>query len=329
MVFIMSNEFPKNVFEDVEQGYFAKHNKKGVSEDFVTENLKIMGWNCYRVFDDTGVDIVARKDVCPKSHTKWNEKESKECHVCSNKLLTITRFIQVKTRRKDSTGNVGYTLDTADIRSDPRHIILVYSDSEPGDFLILPMFHYLKFFTDNEEAGAGHFGTPSFRYENNKVNQLKITITEEELRSFSWSYKDGSGTMKTVSWDSYLNENGMMKLSDPMIDIEFEEKKKETTKMKLDLIHSYRSGEEIQGTKDCVVKKKKSLLTIKDKKKIKMYESAVKNFLKQKTSKTPEEITKMREDNCKKLWKKVKNDSALVKSIQKSLIRFKEFDIEP
>ncbi len=334
----MKKVFPKEVFEDIKGSDFKKYNKKGVSEDFVTENFKAIGWKCFRPFDDTGVDLVVRKEVCPDNHTKWNKEEGKkQCSTCEKKLITITRFIQIKTRKKEKkTGMVGYTLDTADIRSDPRHIILIYSDAT-RDFLILPIFEYLKFFTDNPEAGAGHFGVPSFRYENNKVNSLKYSEINKE---FSWSYKrDETKLVKNkktvkkkkhvVSWNPYLNEKGMEKLSDPKSDNDLEDRTKKVTKMKLELIHSYRPGEEIHTSRGkAVISKKIAKLTGEDKTKIKKYEKGVKDILKKKTSKTATEITTMRKKNHKKIWNKIKNDEELVMSIKKGWERFKELNIE-
>ena len=78
---------------------FAKYNKKGVSEDFVTENFKELGWSCFRPYLDIGVDLVARKEVCPKNHTEWDTIEKQaQCSECGSTLITITRFIQIKTR---------------------------------------------------------------------------------------------------------------------------------------------------------------------------------------------------------------------------------------
>jgi len=336
----LNKVFPKEVFEDIKSSDFKKYNKKGVSEDFVTENFKAIGWKCFRPFEDTGVDLVVRKEVCPDNHTRWNkEEEEKQCSTCEKKLITITRFIQIKTR-EEKKGIVGYTLDTADIRSDPRHIILIYSD-KTLDFLILPIFEYLKFFTDNTEAGEGHFGTPSFRYENNKVNNLKYSENEKE---FSWAYfrnedkfvkDEKTGKKKKLPrkvkkmWTPYLNENGMEKLSNPDADNDLVDKIKKIAEMKLKLIHSYRSGKEIHSsdTKAVIEKVKKDLTTL-DKKKIKGYEKGVKDILKKKTSKTATEIMTMRKKNYKKVWNKIKNDEELVESLKKSWERFKELNIE-
>ena len=339
----MNNVFPKEVFEDIVGSDFAKYNKKGVSEDFVTENFKAIGWKCFRPFDDTGVDLVVRKDVCPKNHTKWDKEEKKEqCSICEKKLITITRFIQIKTREKDEDGKIGYTLDTADIRSDPRHVILIYSDAT-RDFLILPIFEYLKFFTDNLEAGAGHFGVPSFRYENNKVNSLKYSEINEE---FSWSYnraetklvknkktgiKEKKDVRKTVNvtWNPYLNENGMEKLSQTEADNDLIGITKEVTKMKIELIHNYRPGKEIHTSKGkAVISKIVAELTDEDKKIIKKYEKGVKDILKKKTSENATKIMTMRKKNHKQVWDKIKNDDDLVKSLKKGWERFKELNIE-
>ncbi len=58
--------FPKKIFEDIKGTDFQKHNKKHVTEDFVTENFKACFWNVYRPFNDTGIDLIATKNVCLK-----------------------------------------------------------------------------------------------------------------------------------------------------------------------------------------------------------------------------------------------------------------------
>ena len=63
-------DFPVKVFEDIEGSDFEKHNKKQVTEDFVTENFKEIGWSVYRPASDTGIDLIAIKRMCPKNHTK-------------------------------------------------------------------------------------------------------------------------------------------------------------------------------------------------------------------------------------------------------------------
>ena len=46
-----------------------------MSEDFVNENFKELGWSCFRPYADIGVDLAARKEICPKNHTKWDNSE--------------------------------------------------------------------------------------------------------------------------------------------------------------------------------------------------------------------------------------------------------------
>jgi len=52
--------FPINTFQDVSPSDFNKLNKKKVTEDFVSENLKTMGWDVYDPFTDTGIGINER-----------------------------------------------------------------------------------------------------------------------------------------------------------------------------------------------------------------------------------------------------------------------------
>lgn len=89
--------FPINPFPDVFPSDFNKLNKKKVTEDFVSENLKAIGWNVYDPFTDTGIDRIISKKVCPNGHTPVNKYEGSTCEVCKVKSIDIVRFVQVKT----------------------------------------------------------------------------------------------------------------------------------------------------------------------------------------------------------------------------------------
>ncbi len=107
-----NGKFPINPFIDVDPRAFHSRNKKHVTEDFVSENFRNIGWDISRPFNDTGIDLIISKFVCKKnySHTKFNEQnDNTKCKICGSNTTKIYRFIQVKTR--EVKGKIfGYTL---------------------------------------------------------------------------------------------------------------------------------------------------------------------------------------------------------------------------
>ena len=241
---MVENQFPFNVFEDVEPSEFLKHNKKQVTEDFVTENLNEIGWSVYRPFVDTGIDLVAERLVCPDEHTLWHEiYESGEllCRKCDSELIKIIRFIQVKTReiKGDETSRFfGYTLTSKDFRTDPRHVFLLYSDHSL-DFLIIPVYEYLKTFYDNPSMGSSHFQVPSFRQGNNKVNSLQLINN-----GWFWIAR-GS---RRVSFNKFVNLNGLSLMMDPKYDLNLDVYVSKTSRLKTALFLSYSKGRQTNDT---------------------------------------------------------------------------------
>lgn len=231
--------FPIKVFDDIDGSDFEKHNKKQVTEDFVTENFKEIGWLVYRPVSDTGIDLIATKRLCPKNHTKFFEKTKniEKCKECGEKLIQVKRYIQVKARelKGDIVENqfFGYTLASKHFRTDPRHVILLYSDYS-NEFLLIPMYDYLKMFHENESMGKTHFGTPSFRQGNNKLNSLR-----KEDNHWAWRTQSTK-----VSFDEFVNVKGIEKISNCDYDIEFEKYQKMIVEMKFDLFFNYSHGRE-------------------------------------------------------------------------------------
>jgi len=200
-------KFPTNPFEDIQPTDFNKLNKKHVTEDFVEENLRILAWEVYSPFNDTGIDRIIVKNVCKNGHTKVNENLfDKKCPVCNSESITITRFVQIKTRElKDYI--FGFTLKPKDIRIDPRQVYFLYSDKTTEtqqDFFILSVKDYLEFFI---KANSNPFAPTSFRKGNNKLNSLKYNPS---MNKWSWSGH---------SWESYRNIKGMIRIQSPIIDI--------------------------------------------------------------------------------------------------------------
>lgn len=217
----MSSEikFPTNPFEDIRPSEFNKLNKKHVTEDFVSENLKNLGWDVYSPFNDTGIDRIIIKSVCPEGRTEVDGNlKNLKCPICHKESIEIKRFVQVKTRQLKN--NIfGFTLKSKDIRIDPRHIYFLYSDNttaEKQDFLIISVKEYLKFFIDNN---MNPFAPTSFRKGNNKLNSLKYIPNTDK---WSWGRH---------SWEVYKNIEGMNKIQNPQIDLNLDTEIEETRQL--------------------------------------------------------------------------------------------------
>ena len=251
-------KFPMNPFEDINPSDFNKLNKKHVTEDFVSENLKNLGWDVYSPFNDTGIDRIIIKSVCPDGHTEVNGNlKNKRCPTCNKESIEIKRFVQVKTRQLKN--NIfGFTLKSKDIRIDPRHIYFLYSDNttaEKQDFLILSIKDYLKFFIDND---TNPFAPTSFRKGNNKLNSLKYDPTNDK---WSWG---------RYSWEAFKNISGMEKIQNPHMDINLSIEIKKTRDLANKLQRVFNKGSSYsQETEEIVNKElKKNLGAYNDTSKI-------------------------------------------------------------
>jgi ribosomal protein L40E len=225
------NKFPINVFEDIKGDSFLKHNKKHVTEDFVTENMKEMGWNVYRPFNDTGIDLIATKNICSKCYNDiFLKVEGDNCQKCGSKFIEVKRFIQVKAREIKGEDNriFGYTLKSKDFRTDPRHVFLLYSDYSK-DFLFINTYEYLKIFKGHSDIGQSHFSTPSFRKGNNKLNSLR----RDSENNWTWG---------GISFNTFLNENGLIAISNPDYDLNLDKYVCEIAKLKSDLFYNFKKG---------------------------------------------------------------------------------------
>ena len=203
----MKKDFPVNVFPDVERNAFKKFSKKNVTEDYIKENLKRKGWECYKPFTDTGIDLLATKVI--------NETR-------------IYRYIQIKTRTLDEENIFGYTLTSKDFVTDPRKIYFLFCDTT-DDIIILSTYDYLKIFYENEELGKAHFAIPSFRNNNNKLNSLQCLDGKWE-----WHYgREGS----FVDFSPYINDTGLIRVDSLDIEEHYEEYLEAIIQMKFELFY--------------------------------------------------------------------------------------------
>ncbi len=237
----MAIRFPTNPYEDVLPSEFNKSNKKHASEFFIAENFKRYGWFVYEPFTDTGIDRIIQKKVCPDGHTEYidDTRQKKQCSKCSKDLMKITRFVQIKTRelkdhdgwKKDKYKYFGFTLSSADFKTDPRYVFLLYSDNttkEDQDVLIIPISDFFAFFTKHKSLGQSFFSTTSFRQGNGKINDLNYNLGTK-----SWVYHP---TKKSeINLDEFVNESGLKKISDLRLDNEFQTVQEKLTEQKLAL----------------------------------------------------------------------------------------------
>jgi hypothetical protein len=119
-------------------------------------------------------------------------------------------------------------LKSKDIRTDPRHIFLLYSDYSK-DFLFINTYEYLKLFSENENIGKSHFSTPSFRKGNNKQNSLR----RDDQNNWCWS---------GISFNNFLNEKGLIRITNPEIDLNLSDYVRRTQKLKFELFYNYSRG---------------------------------------------------------------------------------------
>ncbi len=226
--------FPKFVFDDVKMTDFGTHNKKQVSEDFIAENFKELGFYTFRPHSDTGIDLIIEGYVCKNCY-----HPKKFCNCDNKEFIKIKRYIQIKTREiKEET--FGYTLSSQDFRVDPRHVFILYSDYT-NDLFILPISIYLKNFWNEREgkpnkSGRAHFASPSFRKKNNKINSLK--------------YKDNIWKFNNKSFDYVMNKNGLKLLCNTSIDENINTFQEEQRKIKLmlkNLIHDYSPSRQLKS----------------------------------------------------------------------------------
>jgi len=97
------------------------------------------------------------------------------------------------------------------------------------------MYDYLKIFHENIDMGKSHFGTPSFRQGNNKLNSLR----REKDGHWGWRTRTTQ-----ISFDDFVNQKGIKKISDSDYDIQFDRYKNEIVSMKFDLFFRYSKGRE-------------------------------------------------------------------------------------
>jgi len=150
----MDKDFPyENIFTLNLPEDFDKRNKKGFSEAFVSENLKEIGWETYVPINDTGIDLIAKKN-------------------------DSVRFIQVKTREAGEKQNFGFVSRQRDIKTDPRFFFFLYSD-HTNDFIIISIYDFLKIVSENSKKP--YFSSPAFKQGNGKINAFRY-------KNGSWFY---------------------------------------------------------------------------------------------------------------------------------------------
>lgn len=206
-------KFPINPFSIVNAKDFWKSFKKKFSEDYVQINFHNAGWNVYEPFQDIGTDRVASRFVCGECYKKDSIKETIDCSSCKSEKFKIIRFIQIKTREvsEENNSTFGYTLRSKDFVPDPRVTFLFFSDYT-NDFIIFLINDYLDLIKNKLDACSTHFQTPSFKFDNNKINSIHLNDNQ-------WSYNSGRGGA-AINFDlsPYMNEKGLLRIMNPDVD---------------------------------------------------------------------------------------------------------------
>jgi hypothetical protein len=206
-------KFPSNPFSIVNPKDFWKSFKKKFSEDYVQINFHNAGWNVYEPFQDIGTDRVASRFVCNDCHKKSELSETINCSECENEKFKIIRFIQIKTREvsEENNSTFGYTLRSKDFIPDPRVTFLFFSDYT-NDFIIFLINDYLDLIKNTLNACPSHFHTPSFKFDNNKINSIHFNGNQ-------WSYNSGRGRAAVnFNLGPYMNEKGLLRIMNPDVD---------------------------------------------------------------------------------------------------------------
>jgi len=227
--------FPENPFPDVDPEEFHKLNKKEVTEDFVSENLRNAGWKVSSFFADTGIDRMISKRVCPNNHTSILEGSvGEKCPDCDADTIEIRRFLQIKTREVKGDKNMfGFTLTPSDFRTDPRHTFVLYSDNT-RDIMFISVYEYLKFF---KEIDYQWHSTPTFKQGNGKLNNWRYDESSDK-----WYFTHGRGRGNNYSWEEYRNDEGLKKMQNPEIDKNLEEYIEKTKSLKMEEFKKLKSG---------------------------------------------------------------------------------------
>jgi len=220
----MSTLFPWP-FVDIQADDFHSLNKKHVSEHSISENFKKLGWKVYQPFTDTGIDLIITK--------KFDNEQ-------------IKRFIQVKTRelkanQVDSSSQFekfGWTLSSKDIRTDPRHIFLLFSD-KTQDVFIIPVLEYLKWYEDiriNYER-KDPFSSPSFRFNNYKINSIFYCNKNNLTNPWYW------GASTKIPFTKFLNQDGYDLINSSEIENHFDDLQNQLVEKRKKLLNNFTPGE--------------------------------------------------------------------------------------
>ena len=220
---------------------------------------------------------------------------------------------------------------------------MIYSDAT-NDFFLLPIFAFLRIFIFHQAAGQTLFGVPGFRRENNRQG------FQQQNDKFVWT-----GGRSNANFSKYMNKEGLEIISNPNFDLCFDEYVRRVSEMKLQLLHDYSPGEElnfmlkketsiIKKWKDKRIKLYKTYKTSKTKASEKPYRRCLnlistamiaketkklrlinhyRSHLHNKITKVPNEIIQMRKINRQKFYKKNKKDDDLIRTVNDTWKRFR------
>lgn len=224
-------KFPENIFSIVNPEDFDKNTKKKFSEDYVEENFRAQGWNVYEPFVDKGYDRIITKKINGK---------------------TITRFLQIKTRRleKSKSGKieyVGYTIRPKDIVTDPRVVFIIFCDNKNvEDLIIFPINEWIAFMEKNNPSLFDSIGF--------KQGDAKFNDTCFNRKTDSWFWKNGS-----ISLDKFVNEQGLKLIENTQVESNLEKLRDKIINLRKTRIYNLQIKRKLKSLSSDLVETAKSI----------------------------------------------------------------------
>ena len=224
-------KFPENIFSIVNPEDFDKNTKKKFSEDYVEENFRAQGWNVYEPFVDKGYDRIITKKINGK---------------------TITRFLQIKTRRleKSKSGKieyVGYTIRPKDIVTDPRVVFIIFCDNKNvEDLIIFPINEWIAFMEKNNPSLFDSIGF--------KQGDAKFNDTCFNRKTDSWFWKNGS-----IPLDKFVNEQGLKLIENSQVENNLEKLRDEIINLRKTRIYNLQIKRKLKSLSSDLAETAKSI----------------------------------------------------------------------
>lgn len=162
---------------------FDKTNKTRFSEWHIKNYLEEFDFDTFTPHSDNGIDILGIRD-------------------------DLKVMFQVKTRRLNDEGDLGFTLKDKDFYSDPRKVFVLFED-DLDKKIFLTISDFLELFVTGSIKSV--FIGLSFRQGNNKINSIHWNGSE-----FTLGKKIGS-----ISLEKYTDEVGLKRVLKYIKEVDF------------------------------------------------------------------------------------------------------------